>query len=124
MSTLGERVRQLRAQHRLSQHEFAESIGISQSFLSDIERDLKIPGGETLLSLKRSFSVSLDWLIAGELELLVEGQPVAPYPEQPTGNDQSADLERLRAQIRELERENLLLKGQIVAYRDMLAAPK
>ncbi|MEO5928786.1 MAG: helix-turn-helix transcriptional regulator [Candidatus Kapaibacterium sp.] len=129
MSTLGERVRQLRLQHRLSQQEFAENLGISQSFLSDIERDTKIPGGDTLLSLKRSYGISIDWLLGGELEIFEEGtrmdnsgksRMIVPLTVT-AGDDRVMALETKMA---EMEREILTLRGQISAYKEILTTLK
>ncbi|MDB5035922.1 MAG: LexA-related transcriptional regulator [Chlorobi bacterium] len=129
MSTLGERVRQLRLRHRLSQQEFAENLGISQSFLSDIERDTKIPGGDTLLSLKRSYGISIDWLLGGELEIFEEGARVDNTGKSrmivpltvASGDDRVMVLE---TKVAEMEREILTLRGQISAYKEILTTLK
>jgi len=126
MASLGERVRQLRLQHKLSQQDFAQSLDISQSFLSDIERDRKVPGGDTLLSLKRSFGISVDWLLAGELEIYTEGQRAESSEGQPPT---PASVERhrtrlLEKKVKELEDEILRLNGQITAYKEIIETLK
>lgn len=126
MNSLGERIRQVRQQYRLSQQDFAKSLEVSQSFLSDVERDLKMPGGDFLLSLKRSFGVSIDWLLAGELEIHTEGAMVA----QPTtaSNSQKKTEQRritmLEKKVEELEREVLTLTGQVTAYKQIIETLK
>jgi len=126
MASLGERVRQLRLQHRLSQQEFAQSLGISQGFLSDIERDRKIPGGDTLLSLKRSFDISIDWLLAGELEVYTEGQRAEPHVASPPAATavEKNRIGLLEKKVKELEDEILRLNGQITAYREIIETLK
>lgn len=126
MTSLGERVRQLRLQHNLSQQEFAKSLEISQSFLSDIERDRKIPGGDTLLSLKRSFGISTDWLLAGELEVYTEGQPAVPSKAAPptATTVEKHRIRLLEKKVKELEDEILKLNGQITAYREIIETLK
>lgn len=66
METLGKRIRNKRKERNESQHVFAENVGISQGFLSDIERDLQVPGGEVLLSISRYIGMSIDYIVKGE----------------------------------------------------------
>lgn len=122
MNSLGERIRQLRQKHKLSQQDFAKNLEVSQSFLSDVERDLKMPGGDFLLSLKRSFNVSIDWLLAGELEIHTEGASVRTTG---NGNISGATIEKhrvklLEKKVEELEREVLTLTGQVTAYKQII----
>ena len=65
MTFLGERIREARKEKGESQQFFAENVGISQSFLSDIERGLQIPGGEVLLSISRYTGLSIDFIVKG-----------------------------------------------------------
>jgi transcriptional regulator with XRE-family HTH domain len=44
---------------------FAQRIGISQGFLSAIERGEKEIGAEVLLRISREFGKSLEWLLTG-----------------------------------------------------------
>lgn len=124
MSTLGGRIRQVRQEQKLSQQDFAERLGISQSFLSDMERDVKVPGGDTLLSLKRSFGISLDWLLTGELDVLVEGDRIGPRSNALGGAAGGHEIAVLRQRVDELEKTILTLQGQITAYREMLTTLK
>ena len=122
MSSLGERIRQLRVQHKLTQQEFAHSLGISQSFLSDMERGTKIPGGDTLLSLKRSYHVSTDWILSGEVEMYAEGENPGDRPPAPPVDE--TRMKVLDERVQELEREILMLKGQIAASREVILTLK
>lgn len=63
---IGERLKHLRKENHLSQKELAILLGTSQGYISDIEKDLKKPGTEFLLSLKRFLGVNLDWFLTGE----------------------------------------------------------
>ena len=49
----------------LPQEEFAERIGISQSYLSTMEHGKVENGAEILLRISREFAKSLEWLLAG-----------------------------------------------------------
>jgi transcriptional regulator with XRE-family HTH domain len=62
---LGRRLRQLRG-FDITQAEFAERLGISQSQLSKYERGVAAPSGEVLMRIKSQFGVSIDWLLTGE----------------------------------------------------------
>ena len=62
---LGRRIRELRGFH-MTQAEFAKSIGVTQSYLSALERGIKEPGATVLLAISREFGKSVDWLLTGE----------------------------------------------------------
>lgn len=66
MTTVGERVKQRRAELGWTQCVLAEKAGISKSFLSDLENCRRSIGAETLLDLGRAMGVSLDFLMTGE----------------------------------------------------------
>ena len=71
---LGEALRLIRVFHDLKQTELAERLGISQSHLSEIERDLKTPSGELVARYAKEFElpVSSIWFFQ---EKLTEGAP-------------------------------------------------
>jgi len=50
----------------MTQEEFAQRIGISQNYLSMIERGNVQVGSEILLKLSREFGKSMEWLLTGE----------------------------------------------------------
>lgn len=60
MSTLGQQLKQLRNNKKLSQPEFAEQVGIEQSYLSKLENDKSIPSNEIFRSLLRALDMSID----------------------------------------------------------------
>ena len=62
---IGDRIKTIRKKAKLTQSEFAKSIGIKQATLSDIERG-KI-GLSTALTSKISklYYVSSDWILTG-----------------------------------------------------------
>lgn len=59
------RITKIRSVMGLNQSEMAKSLGVSQGFLSDVEKGKKIPGSDFLISLKKYCNVSIDWLITG-----------------------------------------------------------
>jgi transcriptional regulator with XRE-family HTH domain len=63
--TVGRRIRELRG-FDLTQEEFARRIGISQNYLSTMERGKVQIGSEILLRISREFGKSIEWLLTGE----------------------------------------------------------
>jgi len=66
---VGHRIRELRGLYR-TQAELSEQIGVSQSYLSAIERGAKEAGAEILLRISLEFDTSLEWLLTGTEERL------------------------------------------------------
>lgn len=60
---IGAKVRWIRKQERMSQREFAEKIGISMSYLGDIELNRKKHFTDTLNSLCKRLNMTIDELI-------------------------------------------------------------
>jgi transcriptional regulator with XRE-family HTH domain len=50
----------------MTQEEFARRIGISQNYLSTMERGNVQIGSEILLKMGREFGKSMEWLLTGE----------------------------------------------------------
>jgi transcriptional regulator with XRE-family HTH domain len=63
--TVGRRIRELRG-FDTNQHDFAQRIGISQGYLSSMERGEKEIGAEILLRICRECGKSLEWLLTGD----------------------------------------------------------
>jgi transcriptional regulator with XRE-family HTH domain len=63
--TVGRRIRELRG-FDMTQEEFARRIGISQNYLSTMERGNVQIGSEILLKMSREFGKSMEWLLTGE----------------------------------------------------------
>jgi len=62
---VGRRIRELRG-FDLTQAEFARRIGVSQGYLSYVERGAKEIGAETLLRISLEFQRSIEWLLTGK----------------------------------------------------------
>lgn len=62
---LGERIKQARKAKGFTQQYLAEKLETTSGYISEIEADKKVPGGEFLISLKRYLGVSTDWLLTG-----------------------------------------------------------
>lgn len=64
--TVGDRIKCRRNELGWTQEVLAEKAGISKSFLSDLENGKRSVGADTLLSISRVLSLSLDYLMTGE----------------------------------------------------------
>lgn len=63
--TLGERVRQLRHEHDWTLAKLASNIGVSTSYLNDIEHDRTAPSLKTLLGIASALDLSVTGLLTG-----------------------------------------------------------
>ncbi|MBM7641942.1 helix-turn-helix transcriptional regulator [Streptococcus loxodontisalivarius] len=61
-----QQIKSLRAKHKMTQQEMADRLGISRQAISNWENDRNLPDIEMLISLSRTFDISLDELILGE----------------------------------------------------------
>jgi transcriptional regulator with XRE-family HTH domain len=66
LRAIGRRIRELRG-FDMAQTEFARSIGVTQSYLSALERGEKEPGSAVLLAISQEFGKSVDWLLTGQI---------------------------------------------------------
>ena len=64
-ATVGRRIREIRG-FAMTQEEFAERIGISQNYLSAMERGKVEIGAEILLRISQEFAKSVEWLLTGQ----------------------------------------------------------
>jgi transcriptional regulator with XRE-family HTH domain len=65
LSAIGRRIRELRG-FDMTQTEFANRIGVTQSYLSALEHGEKEPGSAVLLAISKEFGKSVDWLLTGQ----------------------------------------------------------
>ena len=70
--TLGERIKSLRQYKKITLREFSKKIGISISFLSDIENSRSKPSLERLKDIAEGLGVAVSYLL-GEEEETIEG---------------------------------------------------
>ena len=68
----GLRIKALRTGKRLTQQELANELKINRTTLSKIETGEISPAPGILLELKRIFSTSIDWILTGEGQGLLE----------------------------------------------------
>ena len=76
MTTLGERIAQLRKEKGLKQDELAEMLGITPQAISKWENDQTCPDISLLPKLAEILSVTVDELLSGKTEAVVKVVPV------------------------------------------------
>jgi len=62
---IGSRLLSLIRQMGLSQSQFANEVGVSTGYISDIVNGNKTPGLEFLISVSEKFAIDIGWLISG-----------------------------------------------------------
>ena len=76
-SSLGEAIRRQRELSKVSMRQFASMAGISNPYLSQIERGLRAPSEQVLDAIAQSLRTSADALYA-QAEAVRAGQPPTP----------------------------------------------
>ena len=66
---ISERVKIARKKKGLTQGELAEKTGVTQGFLSHIEKDKNQPTAEFIIRLTHILGISAHWLLTGEGEM-------------------------------------------------------
>ena len=86
--TFGERLKELRSRHNMSQQALADRLGIDRSTIGKYETNVyEQPKLSTLVQLSEMFAVSIDYLVAGK-EFTFQS---------------NEELERLQLRVRSLE---------------------
>ena len=73
MNELGSRIAKIRKYKNLNIRSFSKYLNISAGYLSEIERNIKIPGGLIFLHIKNSFpEINMNWLFSGEDSMIIK----------------------------------------------------
>jgi transcriptional regulator with XRE-family HTH domain len=72
----GKKIREIRIQLGKNQKEMAKDLGVSQSYLCEVEGETKRPNGELILELINRFHVSAFWLKNGTGPVFVQNEDV------------------------------------------------
>ena len=67
-----ENIKKLRERTGLTGIKFAENIGISQSYLSELENHISKPNKTLLLAISYIYNTPIEWLLSGEGEMFRE----------------------------------------------------
>ena len=66
MDTVGKRIRHARKMSNLSLTTVKNLTGLSTGNLSELENDKFLPSANALISFRKVFNISIDWLLTGE----------------------------------------------------------
>jgi transcriptional regulator with XRE-family HTH domain len=109
VESLGEYLREQRVSSRLSVRQLAEQAGVSNPYLSQIERGLRRPSAEVLQQLAKALRISAEQLyiragivspdggVGGSVELAVLGDPALTERQKQTLLDVYASFITLNA---------------------------
>jgi transcriptional regulator with XRE-family HTH domain len=114
---LGARIGELIAFKRLSQSDFARSVGMSPGYLSSVIREEKIPGSEFLHAIKKAFGVSADWLLTGEGDMFTKGPG---GPDQTPGYLDRRLFEEVQSTLKSDESAFKLVGAELLNYYTIL----
>lgn len=78
--TLGEKIKEQRTAHGLSQETLAEAMGVSRQAVTKWEADQSAPSSEKLIALAKLFHISLDELIGNTVTYSEVPQGKKPNP--------------------------------------------
>ena len=67
-NSLGYKIRSIRLSNGIKQHEFADEFNVSRVYISDVERNIKIPNIHFLMAISKKYNVSIDWLVNKDYE--------------------------------------------------------
>lgn len=60
---IGDRIKQIRKEHNLTQNQFASLFGLYDSTISQYENGKREPEYDTIIKIANQFNVSIDWLL-------------------------------------------------------------
>ncbi|WP_433912339.1 helix-turn-helix domain-containing protein [Staphylococcus sp. LKG3-3] len=67
--TFGENLKQIRNKRKMSQHEFGAMVGLSQSYIGDLERNRKNISIYVVVRLAEQLDISVNKLINDDIEV-------------------------------------------------------
>lgn len=71
MSTMSERIKQLRKEFNMTQKDMAQGLGVTNAHISRIEKGLTMPSDALIKLIAKSFEVSEPWLKTGEGSMMI-----------------------------------------------------
>lgn len=73
MSDFGKNLKSIRIKRGQSQQAFSEYLNVSRVYISDLERNKKLPHIHFLIDFADKFDVSIDWLLGRKFSVLDTG---------------------------------------------------
>lgn len=69
---MNKRIKEIRLAQELTQEQFADKLGLSRNFITQLENGTKQPSERTLSDICRIFSINSEWLHSGKGEMKIE----------------------------------------------------
>lgn len=82
--SIGDRIRTLRKARKLTQAKFADSLGIAQGFLCEIEKGKYEPTKPLLFAIAYLYQINFDWLADGKGTM--SHVSISPLPQNAKAN--------------------------------------
>lgn len=95
MTSIGERIYDLRNRNNMSQGNLADKLDVSRQTISKWENNMCLPEAEKLLQLSEIFEVSIDYILKGETETQPTQEPVYIYVKDPDSENTSKYNEKI-----------------------------
>ena len=95
MTSIGERIYDLRNRNNMSQGNLADKLDVSRQTISKWENNMCLPEAEKLLQLSEIFGVSIDYIMKGESDTHPTQEPVYIYVKDPESESNSKYNEKL-----------------------------
>lgn len=93
MTSIGERIYDLRNRNNMSQGNLADKLDVSRQTISKWENNMCLPEAEKLLQLSEIFGVSVDYILKGRT--ITETEPVYIYVKEPESGNNSKYNEKI-----------------------------
>ena len=71
MSTIAERIKEVRKEKKYTQAEFGKIIGVAGNTVTGYENNIRKPSDAVIISICREFNVNEQWLRTGQGEMFV-----------------------------------------------------
>lgn len=69
--SINKRLKQIRETMKLSQKSFSQSLGVKQSYYSEVENEKRPVGRSIISSLIEKYNISSDWLLTGKGDIYI-----------------------------------------------------
>ncbi|MDF2190827.1 helix-turn-helix transcriptional regulator [Paraflavitalea sp. CAU 1676] len=114
LNFFGKNLQFLRKEKKLRQHQMFDSLGFSRTTWSNYEQCRTAPSLDGLIRISRFFGVTLDELIAEDIELKFEGRKYKRYAINETLSlveESNEGLDYLKTRLERLENEVGLIRN-------------
>lgn len=110
---IGEKIRELRKKHKMTQKELAKKLKMTPSAVGMYEQNRREPKYEILEQLSEIFSVSCDYILDRENEMVLNSATMY----KTRSSDFDAIIDDLKHEL--LEQKGLMFKGEILEEKDL-----